>query len=57
MKTQTKLEELQNFFKRHAPVLWEDRWTCRCGKWALSRAALAMGYKRLITYTLPGEVK
>jgi hypothetical protein len=29
--------ELQNFFERHAPVLWEDRWTCRCGRWALGR--------------------
>lgn len=34
---ETEFERLRNFFERHAPVLWEDSWRCRCGRWAISR--------------------
>ncbi len=28
---------LLQFFLQHAPVLWNDRYTCRCGRWATNR--------------------
>lgn len=30
-------ELLRSFFSQHVPVLMEDRWTCRCSRWSLSR--------------------
>jgi len=30
-------EHLKQFFLQHAPVLWNDRYTCRCGHWATNR--------------------
>lgn len=30
-------KQLQNFFHRHSPVLWDDSWRCSCSRWALGR--------------------